>query len=216
MSAAEKDASKFDSETRDWILLSLVPGVGPSVHRSLIEHFGSASEVLDLPSGRLLRVDKVGPKLSSAIATARQEINIDAEIEQCQKLGIQILTTSNDDYPRLLREIHDPPTVLFCRGSLLPRDRLAIAMVGTRHATAYGRKQAEHLSSSLARAGLTIVSGLARGIDAVAHRAAIDAGGRTIAVLASGLAEVYPPEHQDLAEAVVASGCFDQRKPTIV
>jgi DNA processing protein len=119
---------------------------------------------------------------------------------------IGIVSQADESFPRLLREVHDPPAVLFTRGQFVPQDALAIAIVGTRHASPYGLKQAEVLAASLARAGLTIVSGLARGVDAAAHRGALAAGGRTIAVLASGLLEIYPPEHDKLAEEVAQQG----------
>jgi DNA processing protein len=118
-----------------------------------------------------------------------------------------------DAFPRLLRELPDPPGLLFVRGELLPRDAVAIAIVGSRHATHYGLRQAEKLSGSLARSGFTIVSGLARGIDAAAHRGALAAGGRTIAVLASGVLNIYPPEHQGLATEIVASGAIISEAP---
>jgi DNA processing protein len=113
----------------------------------------------------------------------------------------------------MLAEIHDPPSVLFLRGEIKPADMLSIAIVGSRHATHYGKTTAERLASSLARAGLTIVSGLARGIDGAAHRGALDAGGRTLAVLGGGLLEIYPPEHRELADNVVACGAILSEAP---
>ena len=113
----------------------------------------------------------------------------------------------------MLREIHDPPGVLFVRGKLQPNDALAIGIVGTRHGTPYGLRQAERLAGGLARAGLTVISGLARGIDAAAHRGALAAGGRTIAVLASGVMNIYPPEHDKLAEEVAAHGALVSESP---
>jgi DNA processing protein len=127
--------------------------------------------------------------------------------------GIDVLTEAAGDYPRPLRQIHDPPGVLFRRGEPQPQDELAVAIVGTRHATRYGLAQAERLAGSLARTGFTVVSGLARGIDAAAHRGALAAGGRTIAVLASGLLEIYPPEHEKLADEVAASGYIISESP---
>ena len=116
---------------------------------------------------------------------------------------------------RLLREIPDPPALLFCRGRLAPCDALAIAIVGTRHATRYGLTQAERLAGAVARAGMTVVSGLARGIDTAAHRGALAAGGRTIAVLASGVLNVYPPEHHDLAEQISRQGAVVSESPPL-
>ena len=147
------------------------------------------------------------------IAGADHEIDVEAQIALCREHGIDILTMSHASYPRMLREIHDPPGVLFVRGALKPSDALAISIVGTRHGTQYGLRQAERLAGGLARAGLTIVSGLARGVDAAAHRGALVAGGRTIAVLASGVMRIYPPEHDKLAEEVAACGALVSESP---
>jgi len=123
------------------------------------------------------------------------------------------VTELGDEYPRMLREIHDPPGLLFCMGNFKPEDALAIAVVGTRNATNYGLQQAKRLGTSLANAGLTVVSGLARGIDAAAHQGAIEAGGRTIAVLGSGVLNLYPPEHRKLADDVIAHGVLISESP---
>ena len=121
--------------------------------------------------------------------------------------GVEILLESSENYPPLLAEIHDPPGVLFTRGSLLPVDQLAVGIVGSRHATRYGIKQTTKLATSLAKAGITVVSGMARGIDTAAHRTALDAGGRTIAVLANGVLKPYPPENAGLAQEIARQGC---------
>ena len=194
--------------------LALVPGVGPRTRRTLLERFGSAEAVLAAPPSDLREVPGVGPKLSRKIVAAREEIHAEEEIAVCRAHQIDILTESDGRYPRLLREIHDPPGVLFVKGDLHPRDGLALAVVGTRHATQYGLRQAERLAASLARAGLTIISGLARGIDAAAHRGALAAGGRSLAVLASGVLNIYPPEHAKLAEEVEAQGALLSEAPS--
>jgi DNA processing protein len=131
----------------------------------------------------------------------------------CREHAIEILTAADPGYPRMLAEIHDPPAVLFVRGRLIADDALSVAIVGSRHATHYGLAQAEQLAGSLARAGLTVVSGLARGIDAAAHRGALAAGGRTVAVLGSGLLNLYPPEHEALAAEVAAHGALMSEAP---
>ena len=161
---------------------------------------------------QLRNVPGVGPQLSSRILRA-SEIDVDREIALCQQQGIDILLETDSRYPVALREIPDPPGVLFRRGTHVASDQLAVAIVGTRHATRYGLRQAERLASGLARAGLTIVSGLARGIDAAAHRAALAAGGRTLAVLGSGLLQIYPPEHRDLAADVARGGAVISELP---
>lgn len=186
--------------------LCLVPGVGPRIRRSLLERFGSPEAVFTAAPSDLRGVPGVGAKLCRAIATARDEIDVHAEIELCRQENINILVESDDNYPRPLRDIPDPPGVLFSKGNWKPSDALAIAIVGSRHATQYGLTQAERLAGSLARAGLTIISGLARGVDAAAHRGALAAGGRTIAVLGSGILDLYPPEHKGLADEVAKQG----------
>jgi DNA processing protein len=196
----------------DTLRLSLVYGVGPKTRKALLERFGTAGAVLAAAMSELREVDGVGAKLAHAIADADQ-IDAEGEIALCREHGIDILTESNAAYPRPLREIHDPPGVLFVRGQLKPNDALAVGIVGTRHGTQYGLRQAERLAGGLARAGLTIVSGLARGIDAAAHRGAMAAGGRTIAVLASGVMNIYPPEHDKLADEVVAQGALISESP---
>jgi DNA processing protein len=207
-------ASEGDSrELIDAVRLALVPGVGPRVRQALLERYETPARVLSAPPGELRHVPGVGAKLSAAIAQANTGIDAEAELARCRTHGISVLTERSEQYPRLLREIPDPPGVLFCRGKLLPQDSLAIAVVGTRHATQYGKKQAELLAAGLARAGLTIVSGLARGIDSAAHRGALSAGGRTIAFLGSGLLNVYPPEHKQLAAEVTAAGALLSESP---
>lgn len=195
------------------VLLSLIPGVGPLTRKALLERFGTAEAVLAAPPSELRGVDGVGPKLVQKIALARQEIDVAAELEICRQNNVSILVDSHPEFPALLRTIPDPPGVLFMRGNLLPCDALAVAIVGTRHATIYGKQQAERLAAGLSRAGFTIVSGLARGIDAAAHRGALAAGGRTIAVLGSGVLEVYPSEHKELAAEVAGHGAVLSESP---
>jgi len=197
----------------DTLRLALVSGVGPRIRQALLERFGSARGVFAAAPSELREVPGVGPKLLKRIAAAESEVDVQGEIELCHRSDVTILTHESDDYPRVLREIHDPPGVLFVRGELKQDDALSIAIVGTRHASRYGRDQAGRLAASLARAGVTITSGLARGIDAAAHRAALQAGGRTVAVLASGVLNVYPPEHDKLAEEVAAGGALLSESP---
>ncbi|HEY3392108.1 MAG TPA: DNA-processing protein DprA [Lacipirellulaceae bacterium] len=203
----------FAPELVDSVRLSLVSGVGPLLRKALLERFGSPAAVLAAAKDELQCVDGIGPKIAARIVTARDEIDAEAELRLAAENGIDVLTEADADYPRPLRQIHDPPGVLFRRGQSLPQDELAVAIVGTRHATRYGLAQAERLAGSLARTGFTVVSGLARGIDAAAHRGALAAGGRTIAVLASGILEIYPPEHEKLAHEVAANGYLVSEAP---
>jgi DNA processing protein len=197
----------------DNVRLALVPGVGPRLRKALLERFGSPAAVWAASKSELQSVDGIGPKIATSIIDSRDEIDVESELQLASEHGIDVLTEIDSEYPRLLREIHDPPGVLFRKGKSLPQDELAIAIVGTRHATRYGLAQAERLAGSLARVGFTVVSGLARGIDAAAHRGALAAGGRTIAVLASGLLEIYPPEHKQLAEEVAKNGYVVSEAP---
>ena len=134
---------------------------------------------------------------------ARDALDLDGELALVEQAGVRLLTWDSAEYPRYLQEIPGAPPVLYVRGEILPTDRWAVAVVGTRRLTAYGRQVTHDLVSGLARAGVTIVSGLARGIDSLAHKSAIEAGGRTLAVLGSGLGEIYPPENRRLAEQIV-------------
>lgn len=195
--------------------LAMVPGVGPRTRRLLLDRFGSSEAVLAAAPSELRSVEGVGPKLTARILAARDEVDVEGLIGLCRQRDVQIIAEMDEAYPPVLRQIPDPPPVLFVRGELKPQDGLAIGIVGTRHATHYGLRQAERLAASLARAGLTIVSGLARGIDAAAHRGAIAAGGRTLAVLGSGVLNIYPPEHQRLAEEVVAHGVLLSEAPPL-
>jgi DNA processing protein len=208
-------SGRAPDELADVLLLSLVSGVGPRLRQALLERFGTARAILAAAPSDLQEVQGIGAKLSRNIAAARAEIDVRAEIDLCRQRGVAILPESDASFPRLLREIHDPPGVLFLKGNLRPDDALAVAIVGSRHATQYGLAQAERLAASLARAGLTIVSGLARGIDAAAHRGALSAGGRTLAVLGSGVLNVYPPEHTPLAEEVIAHGALISEAPPL-
>lgn len=190
------------------VRLSLVPGVGPRTRKTLLECLGSAEAVFDAAPSVLRQVPGVGPKLVRAISDARSNIDVAAEMELCRENDIALIADADDRYPKLLGQIHDPPGILYVKGEIIPADGLAIAIVGTRHSTQYGLQQAERLAAGLARAGLTIVSGLARGIDAAAHRSALQAGGRTLAVLGSGLLNIYPPEHRELSRQVIEHGAL--------
>lgn len=197
----------------DSVRLSLVEGVGPRLRTELLSAFGSASAALNASPTTLSRLPGISPKVAKRIAAAIETVDAETVIRSAWQHQIDILTSEQEVYPRLLKEIHDPPGVLYCRGTLTAQDPLAITLVGTRQATQYGLRQAERLAASLASAGLTVVSGLARGIDAAAHRGALQAGGRTIAVLAGGLLQIYPPEHQTLSNQVSEQGCLLTEAP---
>ena len=206
-------SSEPDPDLLDLLRLTMVAGVGPKTCQTLLERFGSAGRVLDAPESSLRDVPGVGPKVAQKVARARQEVDAEAELELCRRMGVRLVAQGDDGYPPPLGEIPDPPSLLYIRGSIEPADQLAIALVGSRKCTPYGLRIAEKLATSLARVGLTVVSGLARGIDAAAHRGALLGGGRTLAVMANGLAEVYPPEHEQLALEVIASGALISESP---
>ncbi|HUG93347.1 MAG TPA: DNA-processing protein DprA [Planctomycetaceae bacterium] len=197
----------------DALRLNLIPGVGPRIRQALLDAFGSAAAVLAARGEQLQQVPGVGPKLALSILDHRDPAVAEGELARCRELGVRLILAEDEDYPRSLAKICDPPGVLYCRGTIEPRDNLAVAIVGSRRCTHYGRRQAERLASTLARAGVTIVSGLARGIDGIAHQAALTAGGRTIAVLGTGLAGIYPPEHAPLADQVAAHGALLSELP---
>ncbi|MCS6773246.1 MAG: DNA-processing protein DprA [Anaerolineae bacterium] len=197
----------MSAELPYYLAFARVQGIGAVRLRKLKAHFGdlqsawSASE-FDLAAAGL------EPRLIGALVTTRRTVHPEAEVERLYRAGAQAVTWDDADYPRLLREVQDPPPVLFVKGSLSEADQWAVAVVGTRSATVYGRQVTEMLASDLARNNITVVSGLARGIDATAHEAALKAEGRTIAVLGCGVDVVYPPEHARLAARIAEHGAL--------
>lgn len=195
-------------ELRDLLTLSLVPGLGPRLTAALLQRFGSAGAALRATTAQLQAIPHIGPKLAGQLADAMRRQDVEAELELIARHHVGLLARGREGYPRSLDDIPDPPWLLYARGSWLEADARAVALVGSRHCTPYGLRLAKRLAADLARAGFTVVSGLARGIDAAAHRGALEARGRTIAVLAGGLSRIYPPEHEDLARQVEASGAL--------
>ena len=191
------------SELKYWLGFNYVSGIGPAKIQALLGHFGTLENAWVAPDGRLREVGLDARALQN-FNDVRENFDLDGYVRQVETSGVSVLTWESSDYPDLLREIPAAPPVLFVRGRLEPVDRWAVAVVGTRRLTAYGRQVTSDLVAGLVGNGITVVSGLARGIDAVAHRAALEHGGRTIAVLACGIDRVYPPEHRDLAREIVA------------
>ncbi|MBI2918078.1 MAG: DNA-protecting protein DprA [Chloroflexi bacterium] len=192
-------------DTKYWVAFNLVPGIGRAKFALLQERFGDLGEAWRASASEL-HAAGLDARSVEAIIARRGEVYPEAEMERLERQGVQAITWKDSAYPPRLKEIYDLPPVLYVKGTLTPQDQTAIAVVGTREASAYGKEVAGQLSSDLARHGVTVVSGLARGIDAVAHRAALAAGGQTIAVVASGPDIVYPPEHTQLAREVAARG----------
>jgi len=190
-----------------WVGFNIVRGIGPTRLRALLDYFGDVARAWRAPSEELARAGLDRRSLKNLLA-ARATLDLDRELERIAAVGAQVLTWESPIYPRLLREIADPPPVLYVKGTLTEEDAWAVAIVGTRRALAYGREVTRRLATALARSGITIVSGLARGIDAEAHWAALHAGGRTIAVFGCGIDRIYPPEHRKLAEEIMAHGAL--------
>ena len=185
------------------LTLTHAPKIGPVTVRRLIDHFSTAAQALDATPNELAQVKGVGQGLATIIAGARKTIDLKSITAGMKALGLRYLIPTDDEYPAALREIYDPPFGLFIRGEIQPSDNHGIAVVGSRRCTHYGLNATKNLCGQMARAGLTVISGFARGIDTAAHKAAIDAGGRTIAVLGSGLGNIYPPENKSLADRIV-------------
>lgn len=202
-----------DDALVDLVRLTLVPGLGPRMQRALLDRFGSGTAVLNASTNDLRSVAGIGPKIATAITDADTRAAAESMLDRCREAGVDLLVEGADDYPTRLAEIFDPPPLLYARGRFEPRDEIAVGIVGARRCTVYGRRLAGKLAGGLARAGVTVVSGLARGIDGVAHRAALEAGGRTIAVLATGVNNIYPPEHAELALDVVDRGVVLSESP---
>ena len=195
------------------IALNLLPDIGPVRVRNLLEQFGEATAVLAAPHKALAEVEKIGPKAADTITRWQKLADLGGELNRIDKFGASIITVDDSEYPELLREIYDPPLVLYVRGELKKEDRHAIAMVGTRQSTLYGRQTAERLARQLAASGITVVSGGARGIDSASHEGALQSGGRTIAVLGTGLDIVYPAENIKLYQSIAEQGAVITQFP---
>ena len=199
-------------EVAFWVGFNLVSGIGPKRVRMLLDHFGGLRQAWEADALRLAAAGLDGRSIASLQET-RSRVSLEREMERVHDAGAALLTWQSPEYPKSLRKIPAPPPLLYVRGKILPRDEMAVAVVGTRKASTYGREVAHLLTSELARCGVTIVSGLARGIDGEAHRAALSSGGRTLAVLGSGVDVIYPGEHRDLAERVVQNGALISECP---
>ncbi|HNT78741.1 MAG TPA: DNA-processing protein DprA, partial [Anaerolineae bacterium] len=171
---------------RYWLGFNLVRGIGPVRLRALLEVFGDIQSAWDAPEYTLREI-RLDPRARENLLKVRAQVDLEELLRRVDRVGAQVFTWESADYPALLRQIPDAPPVLFVRGALTSSDEWAVALVGTRKATVYGREVAHRLAGELAQNGITIISGLARGIDAIAHRAALEAGGRTIAVLGCGV-----------------------------
>lgn len=204
------------AELHAHLALALVPGLGPKLTAALLERFGSPAAARRATAAELLEIPHIGEKLAGSLSTALRTVDISTELDLLSRYDVRAVPLGWAGYPPPLAAVNAPPPLLYFRGGWVDVDTNAIGIVGSRGCTAYGRRMAEQLARDLVRAGFTVVSGLARGIDGAAHRAALDAGGRTIAVLAGGLTSIYPPEHADLADQVTKQGALVTETPMTV
>ncbi len=201
--------------TDAYLALNLLSGIGPIRVRRMLSHFSSPLSIISASKSELTRVDGIGNEMAEQIRDWENLIDLPEEKRRIADHGISLITLDDDEYPPALREIHDPPFLLYVKGAITPADRVALGVVGSRRTTHYGKDQAKKLSFQLARAGFTIISGLARGIDTAAHEAALAAKGRTIAVLGSGVGNIYPPENQALANEIAKNGAVISEFPVL-
>src|SRR5512141_2395507 len=195
------------SDKRYWIAFNLIKGIGAVRMQALIQHFGDLEVAWKAAPAELAQAG-LSLKLVERVVQARGDIDLEKLWAKIEAQGIKILTWEDEAYPQRLKEIDQPPPVLYMRGSYLPDDLFAVAIVGTRRVTPYGRQITEELAAYLASNGITVISGLARGVDAIAHQVALKSGGRTIGVLGSGVDKIYPPEHRQLAERMMERGAI--------
>jgi DNA processing protein len=201
-----------DKDIKYWVGFSLIPGIGRVRFAQLENYFGHLADAWQAAPAELRRAG-LDHRAIQAISAWRPKIFLDAEMEKLEHYRVKVLSYHDPGYPSQLKEIYDYPPLLYVRGALLPQDEWCLAVVGTRRATVYGRQVTEEMVTDLAQSKITIVSGLAKGIDPVVHRAALDAGGRTIAVFASGLDIVYPSENAELARQIMQQGALVSEYP---
>jgi len=195
------------------VALNMVEGIGPVRLRSLLEQFGDAPSILRASRSQLLKVPNIGADTADAIAEWEKSVDLSGELKRVQDYGCHILTQQDETYPELLRQIYDPPIVLYVKGALSAKDKNGVALVGSRQTTHYGLEVARKLAYQLAYVGVTVVSGGARGIDTASHQGALSAKGRTIAVLGTGINIVFPAENADLYERISANGAVMTQFP---
>ena len=190
-----------------WVGFNMVKGIGAVRLQSLLDYFGNPEVAWQAPVDALLQTG-LSAKIVDNLVHLRSGLDLEKVMERLHRLGITVLTREDENYPRRLKEIEQPPPVIYVRGEILAEDDFSVAVVGTRRVTVYGRQVAEEIGTFLAQNGITVVSGLARGVDAIAHDATMQAGGRTFAVLGCGVDRIYPPEHQHLADRILECGAL--------
>ena len=202
-----------ETERLSALRLHLATGIGPRLFSALVERFGSAEAAAEASAGELAETPGIGEESAQKIRESLDCAEPEAELDRARAAGVQLIFRGEADYPIALAYLTDAPPLLYVKGTLVAEDAQAVGVVGMRKCSLYGQDQAERIAGGLARVGFTVVSGLARGIDSAAHRGALAAGGRTIAVLGNGLATVYPPENRRLADAVAAQGALVSEFP---
>ena len=195
-----------------WVALNRVPLLGTVRFRRLEAYFGDLERAWNASSSEL-KAAGIEVRPAKELQSARSRVSPDDEMARLEQAGVRALSWHDPNYPPRLKEISDPPPVLYCKGTLLPSDERSVAVVGTRNPTTYGREVASNLTADLARTGITIVSGLALGIDGIGHRATLDCGQRTIAVVANGLDINYPKEHASLSQRIQEQGAVVSEMP---
>jgi DNA processing protein len=196
-----------------FVALNLIEGVGSVRARSLLEHFGDAPRILAASASELLRVRNIGADTAEKIAAWENTIDLAGELKRIADYGCHVLIQSDENYPAALREIYDPPLVLYVKGEINVKDKNSVALVGSRMSTHYGVETARKLAYQLAYVGVTVVSGGARGVDTAAHQGALSAKGRTIAVLGTGINLIFPPENAELYERIAHNGAVITQFP---
>ncbi len=195
------------------LILNMVEDLGSIRTQNLLQHFGSLDKIFQAKQNDLLKVKDIGAKIAPRIIHSIKEIDIKEELNLIKKHNVKVMSFLDKDYPKNLKNIYDPPLVLYVKGEILPQDNVAIAIVGSRLASSYGIETAERLGFELASKGITVTSGLARGIDSSAHKGTLKAKGRTLAVLGSGILNIYPKEHVGLANDISKSGAIVSEFP---
>ncbi len=191
-----------------WLALNLTPGIGSTLMRRLLDRFNTPEAVFHAPMKELSKIEGLGEKVAQEIRKGPLEKVVERELSLLREVGGRVITLKDEEYPKRLKDIYDPPALLYVRGALKKEDEFAISIVGSRKTTPYGRWFTEKVSQELARHGLTIVSGMARGIDSLAHWGAISGGGRTIAVLGCGVDVIYPSENRNLFAKMIDRGAI--------
>jgi len=200
------------NEREALIALNMVSDIGSIRLRKLLDFFGKPQNILNASEECLQKVAGIGPAISHNISHFDKD-KLNKELTLAKKCNVEIICSADEEYPENLKNITDPPIVLYVKGELLPLDKLSIAIVGSRNASLYGLSCTSKFARALSECGFTIVSGLARGIDTCAHKSALDASGRTIAVIGSGLSHIYPPENKELAERISCNGAVISEFP---